>query len=168
MKDNIVLMAAPAAAVILILVLKDRIAKALWRRRNPPEKLAAELDNRLLHPDWPFYERHLQRPAPAALRELYSSMTLLAACAAYRGKREGISSFDPLNESGLLETQSEIGCDIVPFATSVCGDAIFLRPGANERDVVYIAYHDDPGKVEVFAESVAVMLEKTRGMNRAA
>lgn len=45
----------------------------LWRRRHPPEQEAAErkaLEERLLSPDWAFYERHLQRLAPAALREL--------------------------------------------------------------------------------------------------
>ena len=82
-------------------------------------------------------------------------------------KQEGISSFEPLNEGSLLDTHDQIGYDIVPFATSGCGDPIYLRPGANESDTVYIAYHDDPGNVEVFAESVALMLEKARGVNRA-
>jgi hypothetical protein len=47
-------------------------------------------------------------------------------------------------------------------------DPIYLRPGANEPDTVYISYHDDPGNIEVFADSVAVMLEKAREVNRAA
>ena len=168
MKENIILVVLPAAAVLIILLLKDRISEVLRRRRNPPEKLAAELRARLLHPDWTFYERHLQRPAPTALRELYSDMALITACASYRGKRQGISSFEPLNEGCLLDTREEIGYDIVPFATSGCGDSIYLRPGANEPDTVYIAYHDDPGNVEVFADSVAVLLEKAREVNRAA
>ena len=168
MKEKIILMVAPAAAVVIILLLNDRITDALWRRRNPPEKLAAEYHARLLKTDWTFYERHLQRPAPAALRELYSDMALITACASYRGKREGISSFEPLNESHLLDTQDQIGYDIIPFATSGCGDPIYLRPGANESDTVYIAYHDDPQNVEVFSKSVALMLEKTRNANRAA
>ena len=167
MKENIILMVVPAAAVVIILLLKDRISDALRRRRNPPEKLAAEIRTRLLQTDWTFYERHLQRPAPAALRELYSDMALIDACTYYRGKKEEINSFEPLNESNLLDTQDQIGYDIVPFATSGCGDPIYLRPGANESDTVYIAYHDDPGNVEVFAESVAAMLENPREVNRA-
>jgi hypothetical protein len=168
MKENIILMVVPAAAVLVILLLKDRISDALRRRRNPPEKIAAELRARLLHPDWTFYERHLQRPAPAALRELYSDMALITACSSYRGKREGISSFEPLNEDCLLDTREDIGYDIVPFATSGCGDPIYLKPGAKEADTVYIAYHDDPGNVEAFADSVALMLEKAREVSRAA
>jgi len=168
MKENIVLMLLPAAAVIIILLLKDRISDVFRRRReNTPEKLAAEL-RALLHPDWTFYERHLQPPAPAALRELYSDMALITACASFRGKREGISAFWPLNEDYLLDTRNEIGYDIVAFATSGCGDSIYLRPGANEPDTVYIAYHDDPGFVEVFADSVAMMLKKAREVNRGA
>ena len=161
MKDNILLMVLPAAAVFIILLLKDRISDVLRRRQDTPEKLTAELRT-LMHPDWSFYEGHLQRPVPAALRELYSNMALITACASFRGKREGISAFWPLNEDYLLDTRNEIGYDIVPFATSGCGDSIYLKPGANEPDTVYIAYHDDPGNVEVLAESVAAMLEKAR------
>jgi len=29
-------------------------------------------EERILHPGWEFYERHLQRPAPAARREIYA------------------------------------------------------------------------------------------------
>jgi hypothetical protein len=73
-----------------------------------------------------------------------------------------------LNENCLLDTRETIGYDIVPFAASDCGDPIYLRPGAGESDTVYIAYHDDPGNVEIFAESVASILEKVREANRAA
>ena len=73
-----------------------------------------------------------------------------------------------MNEGHLLDTRDEIGYDILPFATSGCGDPVYLRPGANEPDTVYIAYHDDPENVEIFAESVDVMLEKARQVNRAA
>jgi hypothetical protein len=168
MKDNIILVAVPGAAVVIILLLKDRISDALWRRRNPPEKLAAERRTRLLQTDWDFYERHLQRPAPAALRDLYSDMALITACGLHYGKRRGISSFEPLNRDHLFDTRNEIGYDIVPFATSGCGDPIYLRPGADQSDIVYIVYHDDPGNVEVFAESVVVLVERLRNENRAA
>ncbi len=167
MNEKIILMVVPAAAVVIILLLKDRISVALRRRRSPPEKVEAEIRARLLQTDWAFYERHLQRPVPAALRELYSDTALLTTCLSYRGKREGISSFEPLNESYLLDTHDEIGYDIVPFATSGCGDPIYLRPGAKQPDTVYIAYHDDPGNVEIFADSVAQLLEKAKEVHRA-
>ena len=169
MKENnegIIVGVLSAAAVVIILLLKDRISNVLRRRQDTPEKLAAELQT-LMHPDWAFYERHLQRPAPAALRELYSDKALITACVSYRGKREGISAVWPLNEEYLLDTRNEIGYDIVPFATNNYGDSIYLKPGANEPDTVYIAYHDDLGDVEVFAESVTVVLEKAREVNRA-
>jgi len=168
MKENIILVVVPGAAVVLVLLLKDRISGVLRRRRNPPKKVGAEIYAHLLQTDWAFYERHLQRPAPAALRELYSDMSLLTACASYRGEREGISSFVPLSENNLLDTHDEIGYDIVPFATSGCGDPIYLKPGAKETDIVYVAYHDDPGNVETFADSVALMVAKAREVNRAA
>lgn len=164
MKENFILIAVPAVAVLVILLLLD----ALRRRRNASSKLPAESQTRLLQPDWAFYERHLQRPVPAALRELFSDIALLSASASFHGKREGISSFEPLIESGLLETHDEIGYDIVPFATSGCGDPIYLEPGPGKSDKVYIAYHDDPGNVEVFAESVARILESGRQGGRVA
>ena len=65
----IVLLALFLGLPVLILWLRDRAADALWRRRNPPEKLAADrlaYEQRILNPDWTFYERHLERSAPKA------------------------------------------------------------------------------------------------------
>jgi hypothetical protein len=42
-----------------------------------------------------------------------------------------------------------------------------LRPGGGEADTVYITHHDG-GDTEVFAESVAAMVEKLRNANRTA
>src|SRR6187402_233041 len=76
------------AVLVVILVavgfcrLNDWWMSAMSRRRNPPEKLAAEqhaYKERLLHPDWEFYERHLQRPVPPALLALYRDHALLLA-----------------------------------------------------------------------------------------
>jgi len=164
--EGIIIGVLGAAAVVIILLVKDRISDVLRRREDTPEKLPAELHT-LMHPDWAFYERHLQRPAPAALRELYSDMALIKACASFPSKREEISAFWPLNEDYLLDTRDDLGYDIVAFATSGCGDSIYLKPGANEPDTVYIAYHDDPGYVEVFADSVDIMLQKAREVIRA-
>jgi hypothetical protein len=167
MKENVILAVIPAAAVVIILLLKDCISDELRRRRNLPEQVDPTYRARLLTPDWAFYERHLQRPAPAALRELYSDIGLISACESYRGKRQGISCFEPLKEDGLLDTHANIGHNIVPIATSGCGDPIYLKPGVKESDAVYIVFHDDPGNVEVFADSVAVMVQKSRQVNRA-
>ena len=75
--------------------------------------------------------------------------------------------FNPIDEDGLLDMRDTMDCDIVAFANSDCGDPIYLRPGSTGSDTVYITHHDDPGHVEVFAESVAVMLERVRRKNHA-
>jgi hypothetical protein len=152
-------------ALFFALLLRDY----LWRRRHPPEEEAAErkaLEERILSPDWTFYERYLQRPAPAALRELFADRKLATSCGLEFSKSDGISTFNPLDEGSLVDTADQLGFDVVPFATSDCGDAIFLRPGKDESDTVHIAYHDDPGKgLLVFADSVAAMLEQLRKVN---
>jgi hypothetical protein len=138
------------------------------RAEASPEQLAAErqaYEDRILRPDWEFYERHLQRPAPAALRELYADRALVTSGGLDYSKAGGISTFNPLSEEGLLDTREQVGSDVVAFATSGCGDPIYLRPGASETDKVYIAYHDDLGNVQVFADSVAEMLERLRYAN---
>jgi len=130
-------------------------------------QLAAERkadEDQLLNPDWAFYQRHLQRPVPAAVRELYADRTLLTADVLEYPGPESISTFNPINEKGLLDTQEFIGSDVLAFATSESGDPIYLRPGASEPDTVYITYHDG-GDTEIFAESVAMMLEKLKKAN---
>jgi hypothetical protein len=121
---------------------------------------------RLLRPDWAFYERHLRRPAPAALRGLFADRELVMACGLSYEKFGGISTFNPLDEHSLQDAVGGIDFDIVPFACSACGDSIYLRPGAAETDTVYITYHDEP-KTKVFASSVAEMVIKLRNENRA-
>ncbi len=140
----------------------------LRRRRHPPAQLAAErteLEAQMLRPDWAFYEHHLQRPAPAALRELYADRDLVTAVGLKYGKRDALSTFNSLAESQLIDTRELLGLDIIAFATSDCGDPIYLRPGAAESDTVYITYHDT-NETKVFAESVAVMLQTLRQSNR--
>lgn len=90
-------------------------------------------------------------------------MALITAAVSYRGKKEDINAFEPLDADHLLDTSNEIGYDILPLATSGCGDSTYLRPGPNEPDTVYIAYQC----VEVFADSVTMLLEKAREMKRA-
>src|SRR5437867_3832115 len=96
----------------------------MWRLRHPPEEEEAErkaLEQRILSPDWTFYERHLQRPAPTALRELFADRRLVTSCGLEFTKSDGISTFNPLDEDSLLDTADQLGYDVVPFATSDCG-----------------------------------------------
>lgn len=155
---------------ILILWLRDRVYRVLRRRRNPPETLAADrsaYESRILRPDWGFYERHLQRPAPPALRELYADRAFVTTQDLDYTDEARIGTFAPLDEKGLLETRQWLGFDAIAIATTDFGDSIYLRPRSSDADAVYITHHDG-GDTEVFAESVAAMVERLRHENRGA
>jgi hypothetical protein len=155
---------------LLVLWVRDRASNALWRRRNPPEKLAADHrahEERILRPDWAFYERHLQRPVPLALRELYADRGLVTAQDLNYSDSGLINTFEPIDEKGLIDSRPWLGFDAVAIAFSDAGDPIYLRPGRSEPDTVYITYHDG-GDTEVFARSVAAMIERVRTANRSA
>lgn len=148
---------------VAILWLRDRVSNAR-RGRRTPAKLPADrhaYEERILQPDWKFYEHHLQRPVPAALRELYSDRALVTGQNLTYSKQESISTFGVLDEEDMLDTKPWLGFDAVAIATSDFGDPIYLRPGPSETDTVYITHHDG-GDTEVFAESTAFMVAKLR------
>jgi len=129
-----------------------------------PEQLAAEraaYEERVLHPNWEFYEKHLQRKVPEALRQLYADRALLLGETEW-SPDHGLSAFEGLNENNLQACRDQLGFDVVAFATSDCGDPIYLRPGAHQSNTVYITYHDDNGREEVFADSVDDLIRKLR------
>jgi len=168
-KSVVFLIALYVGLPLLILWSRDRISGALWRRRNPPEKLAADrrlYEERILRPDFQFYERHLQRPAPPALRELYASRDLVTSQSLNYSDSNGISTFEALDEQGLLATRSWLGFDAIAIATSDLGDPIYLRPGSAESNKVYVTYHGG-GDTAVFAESVPDMIQRLRHANSA-
>ena len=53
-----------------------------------------------------------------------------------------ISSFEPLDAQGLLDTRRIFGFDAIAIARSDSDDWIYLRPGREEADTVYITYLD--------------------------
>ena len=129
-----------------------------------PEELAAaqkEDDERLLKPDWKFYEQHLKRPVPTALRQLYADSELITMQGVDVGGDYPINEFMPIDEKSMTEL-GEINLEIFAIAINECGDPIYLRPGASEPDKVYVTYHDG-GETEVLAESVDVFVEKLKG-----
>jgi hypothetical protein len=158
---------------LFIIWVRDRISDRLWKRRNPPEKLLADrraFEVRLLRPDWDFYERHLQRQAPSALRAMYADRNLVTAQGLDIVDDDDfeitISTFEPLDERGLLETRPWLGFDAVAIARSDFGDPIYLRPGPSEPDTVHITFHDG-GDTEVLTESVEALLQKVKAANLA-
>jgi hypothetical protein len=149
---------------VLILRLRDRIVDARYARRNPPEKIAAErsaYEQRILHPDWEFYERHLGRPAPPPLRELYRDSQIVTAQNIAYGNDECIATFAPLDKEGALDPRVESVRDVVPIAYNQFGDPIYLRPGASEPDSVCLTFLDG-GDTKIFAESIAAMVARLR------
>jgi hypothetical protein len=138
--------------------LNDRFMNAIFRWRNPPEKLAAEkaeVERRLLNPDWQFYERHLGRPAPAALRTAFADHALLLSEDLEFQETHSIQ-FWPIDEKCREESRKWLGLDVVPFANSN-DDLIYLKPGPNESDAVFITYHDG-GDTEILVPSVNAFL----------
>jgi hypothetical protein len=152
--------------LVIALYVWWRIRERRQAREGAIERQA--IDERLLRPNWEFYERHLQRPAPEALRELYADRSLVTMVGLEYDKKYDISTFNPIDEDWLLDTRDTIGYDIVALANSDCGDPIYLRPGSTESDAVYISHHDERGHIAVFANSVAAMVERLRDANRAA
>lgn len=153
-----------AMVVFCLLWFIDPILRTWWRWRNPPGKIAADqkgLEERLLHPDWTFYERHLQRPVPPALRELFADRELILARDLDCGESEIVAAFSPLDERALIGPRPVPGLEIIAIATNVFGDPIYLRPGPAEADAIYVTYHDG-GETEQLAPDVTAFVQRLR------
>ena len=143
---------------MLLLVVRDYISGAMWRLRNPPEKLAADEAaylSRIASPDWLFYEQHLQRPVPNALREAFASSVLLEHPHYFLDTYVTLSPIDK-----EAERENWVLPGIVPFAHSEA-DPVFVKPGAFASDAVFIAYHDG-GEIEKLAPSVDEFISALR------
>jgi hypothetical protein len=149
---------------VLILRMNDRQRSARRRRDHPAASDIRErqaYEQRLLNPDWACVERHLRRPAPQALRELYSDRALITPQDLNYTAEQVISTFEALDEEAIQDMTRWLGFEAVAIATTDFGDAVYLRPGLTEVDTVYLTHHDG-GDTEVFAESVTQMLAALR------
>jgi hypothetical protein len=147
-----------------LLYVWDRISDAVWRRRNPPEKLAAdwkEYQRRIQAPDWDFYENHLQREVPAAIRDLFANASIILSQSAESCGDQTISRFGAIDEASLLDSRDWIGADVVAIAHNIYGDPIYLRPGKNESNAVFVTYHDG-GDTEQIAADVSEFVGSIR------
>lgn len=139
-------------------------------RPEPSEEELASarraFEETLLEPDWDFYERHLQRPVPQALRALYADEKLITSSLLDYSDECSINSFEPLKEDCLIEAPGVIEVPIVPIASNGFGDPIYLKPGTSETDAVYVTYHDGDD-TESLADSVAAFVERLKQANMA-
>jgi hypothetical protein len=152
---------------VLILRIKDRRRNARSLRDHPPASRTAERQvyaQRILTPDWACVERHLGRPVPPALRDLYADRELITRRDLRYTNEQAFSTFEPLDEQAILDSRRWLGFEAVAIATTEFGDAFHLRPGAAEKDTVYLTHHDG-GDTESFAESVTQMLAALREAN---
>jgi hypothetical protein len=134
--------------------------KRTGRARGPSGSHVAEreaYERRILAADWVSVERHLRRPPPQALRDLYADRRLVIQRDLKYDDDRLVSTFEPLDEKAMLDSSRSLGFDAVVIATTDFGDAVYLRPGATEADTVHVTYHDG-GDTEVFAESIEQML----------
>lgn len=172
MSDTITTVLAIALILVglplLILSLRDRGSRVQRDRRNRPETQAAArraYEQRILRPDWERVERHLQRPVPQALRDLYADRALVTSGDIQYSMDHSISTFEPLDEQAIADATAWLDVKGVVFATTDTGDPIYLRSGSSEGTAVYLTYHDG-GDTEVLATSVAQMLQVLRQAGR--
>jgi len=153
-----VFLVALFGSAALLLYGRDRIAAALWRRRNPPEKVMADhraYIQRIATPDWAFYAEHLQRPVPPALVAWFANVLKLEK--EYHFGDYHVA-FAPVDRAALEDEWVKPG--VVPFATSD-GDPIYLQPGSHANNAVFVAFHDGGGH-EQLAPSVESFIEGLR------
>ena len=149
---------------VVILATKDRIARARRNRPNQRSKHAAErqaYEQRILAPDWSCVERHLGRPVPQALRELYANRALVTVRDLRYSTEYTLSTFEALDEQAMADTRTWLGFEAVALASTQEGDAIYLRPGPSDTNVVYLTHHDG-GDTEVFAPTLYELVETLR------
>jgi hypothetical protein len=167
----VVLMIACVLTAIGVLTIRDRIDEAFRWRSEMPERVAAVAlaqERRLLTPDWAYYERHLQRAVPEAIRGLYRDCELILSGGFQYDESHYISSFGAIDSLSLLETRDLIGVDVISLASSD-GDILYLRPGRDESDAIYITYHDggDTSELAPDAEFFVQRLREKFAIERA-
>lgn len=153
---------------VVCLLLRDRLFGEWLLSEGDPtagDFSRVKYESRILRPDWEFYERHLGRPAPPALRDLYHDSDLITRGGFQYDDLHYISTFEPLDSAAIVTEIDEFGCDVVPFANSD-GDIIYLRPGPREPDTVFITYHDG-GDTDELATDVEAFLQIVRSSTSA-
>jgi hypothetical protein len=147
--------------VLLFIGLPVSLLRIIDRKRTSRAGDREAYERRILSPDWICIERHLRRPPPGALRDLYADRRLVTQRDLVYDDDRLVSTFEPLDEEAMVATSRSLGFDAVVIATTDFGDAVYLRAGATEADTVHVAYLDG-GDTAVFAESIGEMLSVLR------
>ena len=143
--------------ILLFIGLPVSLLRMIDRKRTGRAVDREAYERRILAPDWVAAERHLRRPPPQALRDLYADRRLVIQRDLEYDDDRSVSTFEPLDEEAMVTTSRSLGFDAVVIASTDFGDAVYLRPGSTEADTVHVAYLDG-GDTEVFAESIEQML----------
>lgn len=163
---------SPLSALLGMVIIGLPALRYAWKGRftsapeRTPEMIAAERaerEERLLQPDWLFFESHLGRPVPAALKELYADRELVLSENLDCTAECSIAFFEGISRDGVW-VDSHLGCDPLVFAMSVVGDPVYLKPGATEADAVYVTYHDG-GDTQMLAPSVDDFVARLKALN---
>lgn len=142
----------------VVLMIGEKIW-SLFRRKPDTQRLVQERERRLSSPDWNFYAAHLGRPVPDSIRALYSDTDLLAG-GDIQLEKITITSFEPIDIQGLRDTKVWTTKDAVAIARWEA-DPIYLMPGPDEDNGVYITYHDG-GETELVADDVGAFISEIR------
>lgn len=157
----------PVLAAIFILVpylailLKRTIVwvvKRLSGKAERENRASEALHLRYRTPDWNFFKQHLCRDVPPSIVGLYSDFDVgMWPMMKVKGREVGLGPID--KESLSLGATELLGHEVVPLAFDDCGQAIYLRPGINTTDIVYIY---DAGAEEIFFQSIDEYVEALR------
>lgn len=124
--------------------------EARYRRRHPQMCKKSERRD-LMTPDWTFYGEHLGRPVPDELKRLFASEDLVCRQNFTLSNADhdwSVTAFIPIRETELFEFEAddqEYGVPthpIVPIAGNDLGDPIYLKPGKDQSDSVWVWEHE--------------------------
>ena len=132
---------------------KPKVPQLTARGEYDPEK-----DDRKC--DWAFYEQYLQRSVPKAIKELYADTDILAANWLPYDKYTDLNPITPLNRENIIETSDFLGFDIIPITSNESGDPVYLKPGPDEENKLYINHHDS--EIEVLDDSIEEFRRKIK------
>lgn len=155
---------------IAFLYTRDKVSKFIWHTKNPPEKLEKErkeYEEKIKQPDWNFYERHLERSVPTQLKELYQNENLITSGGFNYNESFDVSTFEPINAQALAEAKKVFEKNILPILSTGFGDAVYLKPGKNEENKIYITYLDG-GDTEIFENSIDDFVRKLKSQQNTA